>query len=173
MRRRTTSGWGLLALAALTASLAAAQQQLPGNRPAPDRADVPYGPHERNVLDFWAAESDGPAPLVVYIHGGGFRGGDKRGVPVPLLRAQHEGLPRQLDGALPLSHRACYEGQVVERRDPRRVARLFEQRKALFELDTRRLEVALMARQHAERIAGLRFALGISRARTHLQCLGC
>ena len=43
----------------------------------PTHADVKYGPHERNVLDFWKAESDSPAPLVVYIHGGGFRGGSK------------------------------------------------------------------------------------------------
>jgi acetyl esterase len=43
----------------------------------PTRADVRYGPHERNVLDFWAAKSDGPTPVVVYIHGGGFVSGDK------------------------------------------------------------------------------------------------
>ncbi len=46
--------------------------------PEPDFADIPYGPHERNVMDVWLAESDEPAPVVVYIHGGGFRGGDKR-----------------------------------------------------------------------------------------------
>ncbi len=43
----------------------------------PTRADVRYGPHERNVLDFWAAKSDAPTPVVVYIHGGGFVSGDK------------------------------------------------------------------------------------------------
>lgn len=45
--------------------------------PAPAAADVAYGPHERNVLDFWKAEGAGPRPLVVFIHGGGFTGGDK------------------------------------------------------------------------------------------------
>jgi acetyl esterase/lipase len=45
---------------------------------APTRADVRYGPHERNVLDLYLAESDKPTPVVLYIHGGGFRGGDKR-----------------------------------------------------------------------------------------------
>lgn len=45
--------------------------------PAPTRSDFAYGPHERNVLDFWQAEGDGPRPLVVFIHGGGFTGGDK------------------------------------------------------------------------------------------------
>ncbi len=48
--------------------------------PAPTFADIHYGAHERNVLDFWQAKSDGPTPLVVYIHGGGFVAGDKSGV---------------------------------------------------------------------------------------------
>lgn len=48
--------------------------------PAPTRADVAYGPAPRNVLDFWSApgaSTEHPAPLVIYIHGGGFIGGDK------------------------------------------------------------------------------------------------
>ena len=45
---------------------------------APTLADVSYGPHERNVLDLWQAEGDGPRPLVVFIHGGGWNYGDKR-----------------------------------------------------------------------------------------------
>jgi acetyl esterase len=49
-----------------------------GAKAKPDLADVKYGPHERNVLDFWKSKSDKPAPLVVYIHGGGFKGGDKK-----------------------------------------------------------------------------------------------
>ena len=46
--------------------------------PKPTHADVKYGSHERNVLDFWKAASDKPTPLVVYFHGGGFRAGDKK-----------------------------------------------------------------------------------------------
>jgi hypothetical protein len=46
-------------------------------KPGPIYADVRYGPHERNVLDFWQAQADKPTPLVIYIHGGGFRGGNK------------------------------------------------------------------------------------------------
>ena len=46
--------------------------------PAPDLADVAYGKHERNVLDFWRAPGPGPRPVVIYFHGGGFRSGDKR-----------------------------------------------------------------------------------------------
>lgn len=44
---------------------------------APTMADIAYGPHERNKVDFWKAKSDKPTPLVIFIHGGGFVGGDK------------------------------------------------------------------------------------------------
>jgi acetyl esterase/lipase len=39
---------------------------------APTHANVTYGPHERNDLDFWKADGDGPRPLLVFIHGGGW-----------------------------------------------------------------------------------------------------
>jgi acetyl esterase/lipase len=57
------------------APLIAQEKQRPV-RPA--FADVSYGPHARNVLDFWKAQGDGPRPLFVHIHGGGWVGGDKR-----------------------------------------------------------------------------------------------
>ena len=40
-------------------------------------ANISYGPHERNVLDFYRADSGKPTPLVVFIHGGGFVSGSK------------------------------------------------------------------------------------------------
>jgi lysophospholipase L1-like esterase len=46
--------------------------------PAPTYANVAYDTHERTVLDFWQAEGEGPRPLLVYIHGGGWMKGDKR-----------------------------------------------------------------------------------------------
>ena len=49
----------------------------------PDFRDVLYGPFERNTLDFWQAKSDNPTPLVVFIHGGGFRSGSKENVFLP------------------------------------------------------------------------------------------
>lgn len=53
----------------------------------PDIADAKYGPHERNVLDFWKAKSAKPAPLLIHIHGGGFISGDKsRMRNSPLIR---------------------------------------------------------------------------------------
>ena len=59
----------------------------PGNasRRAPTHADVSYGPHERNVLDLYLVDSKTPTPLVIYIHGGGFRAGDKRGISPGLI----------------------------------------------------------------------------------------
>lgn len=47
------------------------------SNPPPTHADVAYGPHKANVLDVWIAEGEGPRPLHVYIHGGGWIGGDK------------------------------------------------------------------------------------------------
>jgi arylformamidase len=44
----------------------------------PSYVDVRYGSHERNVLDFWKADGAGPRPLLIYIHGGGWVGGDKK-----------------------------------------------------------------------------------------------
>jgi hypothetical protein len=48
--------------------------------------DVKYGPHDRNVMDVWLADSAKPTPVLVSIHGGGFRGGNK-GIDQNLLHA--------------------------------------------------------------------------------------
>ncbi|MBI5775130.1 MAG: alpha/beta hydrolase [Verrucomicrobia bacterium] len=45
----------------------------------PTLTNVAYGPHERNVLDFYKARSDRPTPVVLHIHGGGWMNGDKSG----------------------------------------------------------------------------------------------
>ena len=48
--------------------------------------DLPYGKHERQVLDFYQAKSEKPTPVVFYIHGGGWQAGDKKGFnPKPFL----------------------------------------------------------------------------------------
>src|SRR5881396_2297342 len=73
-----------MALAAGVAICCAPGWQAPP-LPPPDVANARYGPHERNVLDVWKAKSSQPAPIVVFIHGGGFTQGDKSGVPPPLL----------------------------------------------------------------------------------------
>lgn len=52
---------------------------------APTRADLVYrdapagAPDSAVSLDFYAAEGSGPAPLVVFVHGGAWQTGDKRG----------------------------------------------------------------------------------------------
>ena len=43
----------------------------------PTYANVAYGSHELNVLDFWQATASSPTPLVVFFHGGAFRAGSK------------------------------------------------------------------------------------------------
>ena len=70
MRRHRLPAFALLCL--LTPCLAAQER-----KPTPTAAHLAYGPHERQVLDFWKANSEQPAPLVLYIHGGGWQGGDK------------------------------------------------------------------------------------------------
>ncbi|MGE0757822.1 MAG: alpha/beta hydrolase [Pirellulaceae bacterium] len=47
--------------------------------------NVPYGTHPRQVLDFYPAESEKPTPVVLYIHGGGWRNGDKKTNPQAFL----------------------------------------------------------------------------------------
>jgi acetyl esterase/lipase len=74
--------WTLVALIALgTLALAPPTRAAdePNRRP-PTFANISYGPHERNVLDLWQAESDQPTPLLIFIHGGGFVQGDKKGI---------------------------------------------------------------------------------------------
>lgn len=54
----------------------------------PTAANVHYGAHERQTLDFYQAKSDRPTPLVFFIHGGGWVRGDKQGVKAtPYLAA--------------------------------------------------------------------------------------
>ena len=60
--------------------------------PKPTHSEVRYGKHERNVLDFWKAESKSPAPVTFVIHGGGWKGGSKERLdrfadPIALLQA--------------------------------------------------------------------------------------
>jgi acetyl esterase len=59
----------------------------------PTHANVKYGPHKRNVLDFYQAKSEKPTPLVIHIHGGGFVGGDKsQATPAMITRLLGKGI---------------------------------------------------------------------------------
>ena len=56
----------------VTGSVAAVQAAEPTHK------DIRYAKkYEQSVLDVWTVKSEKPAPLVVYFHGGGFKGGDK------------------------------------------------------------------------------------------------
>lgn len=76
----------LLTVALLTTVAGAQDKKQAGGRPAPDLANVKYGPHERNVLDLWKAKAERATPLAVFIHGGGFRGGSKEKLAPALLQ---------------------------------------------------------------------------------------
>ncbi|MBA4149957.1 MAG: alpha/beta hydrolase [Verrucomicrobia bacterium] len=98
----------LLTPLAFTLLLAPAHAQKPGKdapKPAPDLAEIKYGPHERNVLDLWKAKSDKPTPLVVFIHGGGFRSGSKEKLPAALL----EGLLQKGISVIAINYRLSPE----------------------------------------------------------------
>jgi len=74
--------WLVALLVALTPALAAAQPKVPdGVKVHRDLAYVPEG-HERQKLDIYVPEkADGPLPVIVFIHGGGWRGGSKENCP--------------------------------------------------------------------------------------------
>ncbi len=69
--------WICITVISLFVTMVFAQTQAK-ELPTPTHADVAYGPDHMNILDLWLVPSDKPTPLLVFIHGGGFRGGDKR-----------------------------------------------------------------------------------------------
>ena len=104
--------------------------------PAPTFADVPYGPHESNRIDFWKSKSATPVPLVVFIHGGGFRGGDKSKHDSPLLEAclksgiSYASINYRLSGVAP------YPAQM---RDSARAIQFIRSKAAEWNIDPKRL----------------------------------
>ena len=61
-------------------------------KPAPTYVDLSYGPHERQVFDIWLTPSTNgePTPLVIYIHGGGFRAGNKNWIKTSSIKQFQE-----------------------------------------------------------------------------------
>jgi acetyl esterase/lipase len=52
-------------------------EQLKYELPLKPDENVAYGPHRMQAIYFWRAKADRPTPLLVYIHGGGWNGGDR------------------------------------------------------------------------------------------------
>ena len=70
----------LLAASLQAQTPAPAVKPAPAPKRAPTVENVPYGTHERQLLDFYKADSSKPTPLLFFIHGGGWVAGDKSGV---------------------------------------------------------------------------------------------
>ncbi|MEP6669501.1 MAG: alpha/beta hydrolase [Chthoniobacter sp.] len=66
----------LLLAAAIGLASGVIRAEVPAS-PRPTQANVPYGQHARQVLDFYQAEASQPTPVLFYIHGGGWMSGDK------------------------------------------------------------------------------------------------
>jgi acetyl esterase len=71
----------------LTIGLSLHAQRERAPLPEPTYAAVPYGEHPNQVIDFWQAEVGNTAPLVVYIHGGGFTSGSKDSISAANIKA--------------------------------------------------------------------------------------
>jgi acetyl esterase/lipase len=82
----------MVATLILVSSTYSQEKAQPRSMPQPTHRAVHYGPHARNVLDFWRAKSDRPTPVVVSIHGGGFLSGDKSVSPQLLQQCLDAGI---------------------------------------------------------------------------------
>lgn len=49
--------------------------------------DVAYGTHPKQVMHFWKASANRPTPLLFYIHGGGWTGGDRAAIGEALVKS--------------------------------------------------------------------------------------
>lgn len=64
------------------------RQAPPETQGAPGKTEHAYGPDPLQRLDFYAARAAGAAPLVVFVHGGGWKRGDK-GNATGAFKAKH------------------------------------------------------------------------------------
>lgn len=53
----------------------------------PVYSDVSYGEHKAQAVDVYLPDSDKPTPAMLFVHGGGWRGGSKKNVPAFLKDA--------------------------------------------------------------------------------------
>lgn len=103
----TAKALGLLVLAAvcLAATLARGEDSV--------LRDVAYADaHAAQKLDVYLAKSADPAPVMVFIHGGGWRAGTKKHVPAFLLKANAEGWLAVVSVEYRFTDVAVHPGQV-------------------------------------------------------------
>jgi predicted peptidase len=79
--------WAVLLIVVVPSSLA--QRERPP-LPTPTHANVSYGEHPNQGIDFWQAEVGNNGPLVIFIHGGGFSGGSKKSIGAAKVNAYLE-----------------------------------------------------------------------------------
>ncbi len=83
----------LLTALLATACSVTAYAQAPKGPKVPDgtksTTNVSYGDHERQKYDLFVPKGDGPFPLVVWVHGGGWIGGSKDGGGPGLFLLEH------------------------------------------------------------------------------------
>ena len=73
-------------LTLLIASSSFAQNRQKVELPEKTYANVPYGDHPQQVIDFWKADTGARGPLAIFIHGGGFAAGSKDKINASLVR---------------------------------------------------------------------------------------
>jgi acetyl esterase/lipase len=86
---------------------------MPATAPA-TLTNVAYGEHPRQVMDFWKATSDRPAPVVFYMHGGGWVNGDKGDI-------RKVGLQKYLDAGISvvsINYRYVQQAQIAGAKPP-------------------------------------------------------
>lgn len=95
------SGLGIVAILIAAGHLIAADAPTPADQAAAAKAkmaallaavpatelDVAYGTHPKQVMHFWKASSDAPTPLIFFIHGGGWTGGDRAVIGEALIKS--------------------------------------------------------------------------------------
>jgi acetyl esterase/lipase len=84
-----------LLLCASTSFFALAESSPKQNKPTakqPTQANVAYGAHERQVIDFYQAKSEQPTPVLINFHGGGWSRGDKSDANTLLTHALSHGI---------------------------------------------------------------------------------
>jgi acetyl esterase/lipase len=75
--KTTITRLGVVCVLIFVAVAPASSRAAVPDHPEPTLANVSYGPHPRQALDFYQAAANQPTPLLFFIHGGGWMSGDK------------------------------------------------------------------------------------------------